>query len=228
MALVKIGDKGERAIHANRCLMGHNVFAHQTLWHNQDHKFTAESGKATKQMKWWLGYKKESCDEVFGPLINDYLVGKKKLSIWMHIRRRQRNFEKKFHFPVVVKGWTKLGYPGQGTHSWIVPPNNWESDNAIDIGCPAGTPVVAVANGIIGEQFGPLGTNDPRFAGIRLHLATSDSEFYYAHLKDTAFGIAPGAKVKRGQLLGHSGVANGVGHLHLGMKNGNPANVFFG
>ncbi len=113
--------------------------------------------------------------------------------------------------------------PGQGTHSWTAPPNNWESDNACDLIVASGTPVYAVADGTIGSQFGPLEPGGGRFAGIRLHLVVSKAageEWYYAHLRDTAPGIRPGARVKKGQLLGHSGVANGVAHLHIACELG--------
>jgi hypothetical protein len=33
--------------------------------------------------------------------------------------------------------------------------------------------------------------------------------------------------VKRGQVVGKSGVANGVAHLHIAAEHGNPAEMFF-
>lgn len=111
-----------------------------------------------------------------------------------------------------------IGEPYAGTHTV----GNWESDNARDFAMPEGTPIYAVANGTIGSQFGALASNNPRMAGLRLHLKGKNNEWYYAHLSDFAPGIAPGAKVKRGQLLGYSGSANGVAHLHFGAQNGSP------
>lgn len=125
-------------------------------------------------------------------------------------------------FPLGRKPSAVYG-PGQGTHSWTAPPNNWESDNACDLMVPSGTPCYAVDDGVIGSQFGPLESGNPRFAGIRLHLQVargSGIEWYMAHLRDTAPGIRPGARVKKGQLLGHSGVANGVAHLHIACELG--------
>lgn len=123
-----------------------------------------------------------------------------------------------------VRGGTALGYPGSGTHSFTDAPNNWESDEAIDIGVPIGTPVYAVASGTIGSQFGYLTDSaSSRFAGLRLHLDTADDEFYYAHLSRFAPGIRPGAQVEKGQLLGYSGSASGVEHLHFAERAGYPS-----
>lgn len=136
--------------------------------------------------------------------------------------------QKVAHFPL-PKGW-KLGEtPGVGTHSFTARPNNWESDNACDLLIPRGTAVMAVDGGTIGPEFGllPGGNNQGigPFAGNRLHLVTSDNEWYYAHMERFAPGIKPGAKVTAGQVLGYSGVANGVEHLHIACRNGNPVTL---
>lgn len=99
---------------------------------------------------------------------------------------------------------------------------NWESDNAVDLLTPRGTPVYAMFNGTIGSQFGALNSRDPKMAGLRLHLLGKNNELYYAHLSRFAPGLHPGQRVKKGQLIGFSGTANGVDHLHLGYRNGNP------
>jgi hypothetical protein len=119
-----------------------------------------------------------------------------------------------------------IGLPGEGTHSFSAPPNNWESDNGYDFGMPVGTPLYAAFNGRIGPQFGALGgpgsvhgeRAGSRFAGLRLHLVGPTNELYYAHLSKFRPGLGPGDKVKAGELLGYSGVANGVAHLHVAEK----------
>jgi len=111
-----------------------------------------------------------------------------------------------------------IGSPYSGTHTV----GNWESDNAFDLAMPVGSPVYAVASGTIGPQFGLLGSKDPRFAGQRLHLNSPAGEFYYAHLSAFAPGIKPGTRVSAGQLLGYSGEANGVAHLHFAANRTNP------
>lgn len=109
-----------------------------------------------------------------------------------------------------------IGLPYQGTHTL----GNWESDNAIDIALPKGTPVYAAFSGTIGSQIGSLGSSSSRFAGLRVHLDGGSNELYYAHLSKLA--VKAGEKVTAGQLIGYSGVANGVAHLHLGSKSGSP------
>lgn len=116
-----------------------------------------------------------------------------------------------------------IGTPYKGTHATAFNvkggSNNWESENAYDIAVPVGTPVYAVAAGTIGSQIGPQGGG--RFAGDRLHLVTSSNEFFYAHLSRLV--VRAGDQVSAGQLLGYSGEADGVAHLHFASKTGDPA-----
>lgn len=107
------------------------------------------------------------------------------------------------------------------THSPLAPPNNLPSDNAVDIAVPVGTPVYAVAAGVIGSQIGPLDSADPRMAGLRLHLDAPGIRFYYAHMSE--IDVVPGQFVEAGQQLGLSGSANGAAHLHFAQDVGNPA-----
>jgi murein DD-endopeptidase MepM/ murein hydrolase activator NlpD len=88
----------------------------------------------------------------------------------------------------------------------------------IDIFAPKGTPLVAVADGIIsyiGEQ--PKGGNC-------LWLTTEDgTSFYYAHLDRWAAGLYEGIEVKSGDLLGYVGnTGNAIStppHLHFGISD---------
>lgn len=109
-----------------------------------------------------------------------------------------------------------IGTPYQGTHRV----GNWQSDNAVDIAMPKGTPIYATEDGTIGNRIGALDSKNPRFAGLRVNLAGKDNAFYYAHLSKLA--VKAGQKVKKGELLGYSGEANGVAHLHLGVEKGSP------
>lgn len=124
-------------------------------------------------------------------------------------------------------GVSVIGRPGEGTHSFTAPPNNWQSDNAIDIAVNDGMPAVAVDDGVISEHlgFGEIsGDRESRFAGIRLHLVDAHGNtWYYAHLSRVV--VKPGDQVRRGQLLGNSGTANGVAHLHIAAKDGDPAQL---
>lgn len=127
-----------------------------------------------------------------------------------------------------VRGGSLWGGPGQGSHSFNADPNNWESDQAIDIGVPRGTPVYAVQTGTIGSSFGYLPGHEgdsegSAMHGLRLHLSTRDDEFYYAHLDSFASGLKPGSHVRAGDLIGYSGVAANAEHLHFAERSGYPS-----
>lgn len=120
---------------------------------------------------------------------------------------------------------TPSGTPYTGSHGASAP-KNWESRNAVDLDVPAGTPVFAKDAGVIGDQIGSLDSNDPKMQGLRLHLVTGDNEFYYAHLSKIV--VKAGEHVADGQLLGYTGKANGVAHLHFASKNGDPRQILDG
>jgi murein DD-endopeptidase MepM/ murein hydrolase activator NlpD len=120
---------------------------------------------------------------------------------------------------------TIIGVPYQGTHdhpSPADPLHNWESCNAVDLAVPVGTPCYAACEGRIGSQIGPLSTSNPVLLGLRLHLIRMDGrqEWYYAHLSKII--VRAGQHVQTGQLLGYTGEANGVAHLHLAQRIGDP------
>lgn len=105
---------------------------------------------------------------------------------------------------------------------------DWMSDNAVDYGLPVGTPIYATSTGTIGQRFGSLGSNQgSKFAGYRLTLDAPGNapDWWYGHLSRYAPGIKPGGQVKKGQLLGYSGSANNVPHLHLGVSRGDPTKL---
>jgi hypothetical protein len=114
-----------------------------------------------------------------------------------------------------------IGTPGAGTHTL----GNWESDRAYDEALPVGTPIRAPFDGTIGSQFGALGSKSSRFSGLRMHVVGKQNEAYLAHLSKIAPGITPGSRVRRGQIIGYSGSANGVAHLHEGLRRGNPRTI---
>ena len=51
--------------------------------------------------------------------------------------------------PLRQQGFSLCGTPGQGTHSYSAPPNNWQSDNAVDFCATPGTKVYAVEDGVV-------------------------------------------------------------------------------
>ncbi len=97
----------------------------------------------------------------------------------------------------------------------------------VDLAAPSGTPVYAVADGVIRAA-------DRSLSGYGNHIEIShgaDISTLYAHLKGYAKGIRPGAPVTRGQLIGYcgsTGISTGS-HVHFEYRIGstamNPASV---
>ena len=86
---------------------------------------------------------------------------------------------------------------------------------AIDIMAARGTPVLAVEGGTVVKLF----LSKP--GGITIYLFDPGNEYayYYAHLDRYAEGIAEGATVQKGQLLGYVGSSGNASpdapHLHF-------------
>lgn len=217
------GMSGNDVLDAKYLLNGHNVFGIDTFKGKLKSKYYGGgAAAAAKEMKYKIGYPTRLCNGSFGNELLAYLTGKKRRGPVMLARAKARAYQQKagFHYPLGSRG-RFIGFPGMGTHSYHYPPNNWESDYAWDISVPEGTTVFALADGTIGSRIGPLPDSDPRFHGNRLHLKFgAGNEAYYAHLRSLA--VHAGQHVKKGDVLGKSGVANGVPHLHIGIKNGNP------
>jgi peptidoglycan LD-endopeptidase LytH len=89
------------------------------------------------------------------------------------------------------------------------------SHDAIDIMAPAGTPVVAAADGEIVRFF------DSERGGITIYQLTADRKYilYYAHLQRRADGIFVGMQVRKGMTIGFVGDTGNAGpgnnHLHF-------------
>jgi len=86
---------------------------------------------------------------------------------------------------------------------------------ALDIMAPAGTPVLAVADGTIEKLF----TSDRGGLTIYQFEPTGQFAYYYAHLQAYAPGLSEGATVKRGDVLGTVGSTGNADpaapHLHF-------------
>ena len=88
--------------------------------------------------------------------------------------------------------------------------------DAIDIMAPAGTPVVAAAEGVVEKLYFSDGGG-----GITAYVRSPDRRwiYYYAHLQAYAPGLREGQRVARGDrigLVGSTGNANPEGpHLHF-------------
>lgn len=118
---------------------------------------------------------------------------------------------------------TVIGTPYTDTHAVAFNraggSDNWQSENADDVWLYPGTAITAVADGTIspgGYGYGLSGSGG-RFAGWRLHLITPNGKaFFYTHMSQLL--VPKGAKVVAGQLIGRSGIANGVPHLHFAAR----------
>jgi murein DD-endopeptidase MepM/ murein hydrolase activator NlpD len=85
--------------------------------------------------------------------------------------------------------------------------------DAIDIPAPAGTPVVATADGEIIKLF------QSERGGTTIYQLSADKKwvFYYAHLQRYADGLAAGKFAKQGEVIGYVGDTGnaGAGNFHL-------------
>lgn len=116
-----------------------------------------------------------------------------------------------------------IGTPGVGTHNGAPPYDNWQSSNAIDIGVPIGTPVVAIRDGKIG-RVRVKALDGSRTSGSSVYLDFGGNEAWYMHLKSVA--VKPGQRVKAGQVIGYSGEGAGTPHLHFALLHGNPYSMY--
>jgi murein DD-endopeptidase MepM/ murein hydrolase activator NlpD len=119
--------------------------------------------------------------------------------------------------------WTSLG--GVDAHM-SRPLGNWQSDNAIDMGAPVGTPVYAPAGGRLVGGFGDS-SNGGTVWGNRLTLDPRKPglpEWFMTHMGSFAPGISAGDRVHRGDVLGYIGARDSAWspHLHFGQEFGNP------
>ncbi len=112
------------------------------------------------------------------------------------------------------------GRPGEGTHSYASWPDNWQSDHAVDINLPFGSPLYAIDAGVIVRIGGDPTAFSGRFGGAQLTVQSRDDAYYYAHLSGIV--VREGGRVALGQLIGFSGSANGADHLHLGVMRRDP------
>lgn len=112
------------------------------------------------------------------------------------------------------------GFQGTRTH------NSADSEYAIDIVMPVGTPVLAAKAGVvmdIEEDFNQGGTNLEKFADKANHvriLHDDGTMTVYAHLDLASVNVRPGARVIAGQRIarsGNTGFSSGP-HLHFALQ----------
>ena len=98
---------------------------------------------------------------------------------------------------------TFLGGPGWGTHSFTVAPNNWQSDNAVDLGVPVGTAMIAVDSGrVVKVTPHALRTAVASPATPSRSVGDHGNTFFYKH---GVSNVKVGERVHKGQKIGTSG-----------------------
>jgi len=100
-------------------------------------------------------------------------------------------------------------------------PRHQGDHEGIDILAARGTPVVAVADGVIDS----MSRADTGLGGIRVWLRDdAGTRYYFAHLRSIPAGIEVGVRVRAGQEIGAIGrtgdARGGVFHLHFEMHPG--------
>ena len=86
----------------------------------------------------------------------------------------------------------------------------------VDFACPVGTPVVAMKDGIVSSShWGPSFGNHVIIANTKFADGSAGLWAGYMHL--SAIKVKPGQRVKRGEVIGLSGVSGNVTgpHLHV-------------
>lgn len=103
--------------------------------------------------------------------------------------------------------------PNQLLDTFIDARSEGRVHDAIDIAAPAGTPVLAVADGEITRLF------QSERGGMTIYQLSADKKliFYYAHLQRYADGLVPGKFARQGEVIAYVGDTGnaGAGNFHL-------------
>lgn len=110
---------------------------------------------------------------------------------------------------VPVQGMTRRDL----SDTWGDARSGGRAHQGIDIMAPAGTRVLAVADGRIVRFF------DSERGGVTIYQFDRTERFvyYYAHLQSRALGLAEDDQVRQGQVIGYVGMSGNapVPHLHF-------------
>lgn len=115
----------------------------------------------------------------------------------------------------------------------------YRGDSGLDILAPPGTPVVAAGSGTIvyserGHTPWVNGRDTPNSILIELdqpfvHKGVSYPYIWYTHMRDLFYNVPSGGtgqRIEQGTPLGTVGYGNQVPHLHFGVVQDLPQNVF--
>lgn len=101
-------------------------------------------------------------------------------------------------------------------------PSPYVGDDGLDIHTPVGSPVMSISDGTVvySDPSGHTLEEGPGNTTGAVRIANTDgTQAVYFHLSSLA-GLAPGQQVSAGQVVGASGIANGVPHVHVGLYQG--------
>lgn len=104
--------------------------------------------------------------------------------------------------------------------------DRWDFHDGIDLPAPVGTPVHAMADGVV-HRAGPA---DQNFGSTHVLLKVCDPTdgqhdlfLVYLHLDSIAAGVIPGAQVHQGNVIGAVGQEDATyPHLHCEFRKGDP------
>ena len=109
--------------------------------------------------------------------------------------------------------------------------DRWDFHDGIDLPAPLGTPVHAMADGVV-HRAGPADKTGPGqgFGSTHVLLQVCDPTdeqnnlfLVYLHLDTIAEGVIPGAQVNQGDVIGTVGQEDATyPHLHFEFRKGGP------
>lgn len=125
-------------------------------------------------------------------------------------------------YPLAVKGKFLGGVAAHMARAF----GNWQSDRAVDIGCPQGTDVYAIEDCTVTKLGGSWrgGRGNPDGFNLTITAKGSGRQWFYTHLKTRA-NLRVGQSLGAGDYIGESGAANGVDHVHIGVNKGDPQQI---
>lgn len=100
---------GQRVLHAQKVLNGGNVFGRDFHQGAVDGVFGEETGRSCLRAKKELGYPTRDITPTYGPYLDAFLTGEKKLTPAMLVRQKLRARAKPYGVPALVAAHSQIG-----------------------------------------------------------------------------------------------------------------------